>query len=1234
MLWLMGLMGTLAIWIVNASDISCREWKWTVPTTTYASRIVYWCDGDIPIITIYGEDEKWITMKAMNEWATAISYSNNDTNSYWNIYQWWNSYGFPSIIWPTVIDNSWSTAIDASSYAPSTYNNDTWIKVYQWDSWDNRNLWWGSWDEKNYFWVRWFDTGSFLVINSGDRQAMCPNGYHVPSAWERSALFYLWGKNYDEKQWTTLFSERNLVYLNQKSGLEWTWIRFSEDMQIPFAGIRNIQGSAISVDYGKYWSSSPRDDFVNSRYAYINPNVLRWSDYEYRANWNSIRCFKNEYVKLPQTFTISFISDGLEIVSWNVTSWEVRSETIPTPDEKEWYRFLYRYLTGESMTGFDFSTSITGNITLYAKWKNLKDIDIEAVATATKKTLKINKYFANAYTVNRWDGSPEEIVSEDKTHTYTWVWKYIITLSFTGTATRRTFKSSVNEWLVPKAWTTMTWVRIIYMPSLEKWFWANSTAPGNYFFNYFNADWALTSFPEWSFDTTKITKAGAYFFYKFNENWASISLPENSFDTSKISTVGAYFFSSFNMMWWLTSLPNDSFNTSKISTVGAYFFTNFNRDWQLTSLPSGSFDTSNISWAVGNYFFDSFNYKWQLTNLPNDSFNISNITAVGNYFFSFFNNQWQLTSLPSGSFDTSNISWSVGNKFFQSFNLLWQLTSLPSESFNTSKITTVGNEFFISFNSQWALTSLPEGSFDTSNITKVGNNFFNWFNSNWQITSLPEWSFDTSNITTVESDFLYNFNKNWRITDLPESFKLTSVAYNKSTSYKYAFNSTWYTLNRNVSDIVSWVTVPLDDRDTFSDNQPWRCGVHENRLVTTADACSISYDDGQWGTWEFKYNADTTWVEVWSGMEEPTRIGYTSSGWKDASWNKVDEIIFPDMDGQTLYANREINQYTITLDIDWTLTAITWDYGSPVNKPADPKKDWYTFKWWEPEIPDTMPAEDITIKAKWEKLNSSGWWGWWGGWSSSSSSTGSNATTGSDNSNNTWNQQTWSGANSSTGTQNEQPTSWTKINEPEANTGNNIQTWNQVDNSLEDSQSDKHDAEDSSANASEWQTYTPEFQQAYEFAKWHWITTMPTIQKADMNWKLTRIAMAKMLSQYAINVLWKTPDATQNNKFNDVTDKQNSDYDNGVTLAYQLGIMWQNMPNNRFRPNDEVTRAEFATALSRMIYKTSDWVYKSTDKYYTNHMEKLVEEWIITKDDPKMKELRWYVMIMLMRSAK
>jgi hypothetical protein len=145
---------------------------------------------------------------------------------------------------------------------------------------------------------------------------------------------------------------------------------------------------------------------------------------------------------------------------------------------------------------------------------------------------------------------------------------------------------------------------------------------------------------------------------------------------------------------------------------------------------------------------------------------------------------------------------------------------------------------------------------------------------------------------------------------------------------------------------------------------------------------------------------------------------------------------------------------------------------------------------------------------------------------------------------------------------------------------------------------------------------------------------MPTIERANMNWKLTIIAMAKMLSQYAINILWQTPNTLHSIKFNDVSDEQNYQYNNWVTLAYQLGIMWQNMSWNNFRPSDEVTRAEFATALSRMLYKTSDWEFKSTSKYYIRHIEKLMKEWIITKADPNMKELRGYVMIMLMRSAK
>ena len=163
--------------------------------------------------------------------------------------------------------------------------------------------------------------------------------------------------------------------------------------------------------------------------------------------------------------------------------------------------------------------------------------------------------------------------------------------------------------------------------------------------------------------------------------------------------------------------------------------------------------------------------------------------------------------------------------------------------------------------------------------------------------------------------------------------------------------------------------------------------------------------------------------------------------------------------------------------------------------------------------------------------------------------------------------------------------------------------------------------------------YTREMNDAYNFAHEKWITTIDNIENANMNWWLTRIAMAKMLSQYAMNVLWKTPDTSKwTPKFNDVTEKQNSDYNNAVTLSYQLWIMWQNMKNNKFRPNDEVTRAEFTTALSRMLYNIEDGKWDT--KYYEPHITKLYNEWVISNRNPDMKEKRWYVMLMLMRSVK
>jgi hypothetical protein len=161
--------------------------------------------------------------------------------------------------------------------------------------------------------------------------------------------------------------------------------------------------------------------------------------------------------------------------------------------------------------------------------------------------------------------------------------------------------------------------------------------------------------------------------------------------------------------------------------------------------------------------------------------------------------------------------------------------------------------------------------------------------------------------------------------------------------------------------------------------------------------------------------------------------------------------------------------------------------------------------------------------------------------------------------------------------------------------------------------------------------YSDEMNEAYQYARYYDITTKNTIKDADMYSWLNRIAMAKMLTNYAENVLWVNNYNTGRNcKFVDVSTSLDKDYDYWVTKACQLWIMWVNMPDNKFYPNWWVTRKEFVTALSRLLYNTKDGTYQ----YYTTHMAKLKNEWIITNTNPDLWELRWYVMLMLKRASK
>jgi len=107
--------------------------------------------------------------------------------------------------------------------------------------------------------------------------------------------------------------------------------------------------------------------------------------------------------------------------------------------------------------------------------------------------------------------------------------------------------------------------------------------------------------------------------------------------------------------------------------------------------------------------------------------------------------------------------------------------------------------------------------------------------------------------------------------------------------------------------------------------------------------------------------------------DDMTYTGHTFKGWYDnenLTGSPVTAIGGTGTGNKEYWAKWEINQYTITVKPENGKAdiTITQDYGTAITAPEAPTREGYTFMGWDREIPTTMPAENITLKARWKDI--------------------------------------------------------------------------------------------------------------------------------------------------------------------------------------------------------------------------------------------------------------------------
>ena len=175
-------------------------------------------------------------------------------------------------------------------------------------------------------------------------------------------------------------------------------------------------------------------------------------------------------------------------------------------------------------------------------------------------------------------------------------------------------------------------------------------------------------------------------------------------------------------------------------------------------------------------------------------------------------------------------------------------------------------------------------------------------------------------------------------------------------------------------------------------------------------------------------------------------------------------------------------------------------------------------------------------------------------------------------------------------------------------------------------------------HSSAWDTdvFDTEVKEAYD-----WLYSNKIIDKntniQDAEGVLTRWYMAKLIVKFVVKLKLIRPNIVPIECVSwndDESSRESEEIKNYATLSCVFGVMWINMPNNEFRPNDIVSRAEFGTIISRILWWSKyDIVWDDKTFYYKKHLDALKKNDIMKEIENPLnrKELIKWVWVVLKR---